>query len=78
MEFAGDIRNKDLQRTVTSVDIPNDFIDLASPIHALGEGPALHFPDEILLDIYEVIDLPKILHAPGFPTIGCIDIIKHL
>ena len=55
---------------LTEVDVPQSFIDQGTPLNVLGEGPSIHFTDDVLLEMYDGMPLPTIIDAPGIPSIG--------
>ena len=62
--FANNPFNADERMTITAISAPKSFLARGFQFNDPdGGGSSVHFPDEVLLDLYEVISLPNILRA---------------
>lgn len=71
VSYANHSFNSGRRMTVTDIEIPKSFLDRGHTFNDPGgAGPSIHFADDVLMDLYKVMGLPRILRAPWVPTIG--------
>ncbi|HKA20890.1 MAG TPA: hypothetical protein VKN18_21595 [Blastocatellia bacterium] len=70
VDFANTSINTGRRMTVTGTDVPSSFLDRGFRFFDPGGGgSSIHFEDNVLFDLYEVMSLPEILHASWVPVI---------
>lgn len=57
-------------RALTEVEVPGAVVREGFPVNSFGEGPAVFFTDEQLLEMYDGMRLPKILDSNCIPILG--------
>lgn len=69
--FAAHPFNRDRRMTITAIVVPRSFLDRGYILDdSGGAGPAIHFSDRVLLDLYTAMGLPAIIDASWVPTLG--------
>jgi hypothetical protein len=68
-KFAAEGDNQ-FMRALTEVEVPAAVVREGVPVNAFGEGPAVFFTDEQLLEMYDGMQLPKILDSNCIPILG--------
>jgi hypothetical protein len=70
-QFAESSLNAGRKMTITSVEVPTSILEKGYRFYDPGGGnDSIHFADEVLPELYEMMDQPKILDAPWVRLIG--------
>ncbi len=57
-------------KALTEVELPDSAVQQGRDLKLFGEGRAVHFTDEQLLEMYDGMSLPSIIDSKGIPIIG--------
>lgn len=56
--------------TITSIQVPRVLLQLGMQfVDVGGAGPAIHFADDVLPNLYQSIALPTLIEVPGIPRL---------